>query len=142
MRFFKFFLLALLLIPGMRCSETEGTKGSTNPSLDDPYVIDMVLCIEVLNNKPVGITTIFTDADEIHLWVEWDNIFDTHNLLIEWINPDGDLEFNDEINFSSDNGRKVTWFSIKPGTPVKKGVWEVAVFLDGVFERSLFLEII
>ena len=92
MKILNYFLLFLLSALCTRCSDTQGTKGSTNPSLDDPYIIDIVLCVEVVNNKPIGITTIFTEEDEIHLWMEWDNIFDQHNLAVEWVNPDGNLE--------------------------------------------------
>ncbi|RKY89831.1 hypothetical protein DRQ09_00675 [candidate division KSB1 bacterium] len=136
----SFFLLMIFV--SVHCSKTSSKKGTTNPSLDDPYIIDIVLCVEVVNNKPAGITTVFTEHDEIHLWIEWDNIFDRHELTVEWINLDGNLELRDNITFTSDNGRQVTWFAIKPGIPVKKGSWEVVVYLDGIFERSLFFEII
>jgi len=142
MKIIRVLFALLFLCSGYNCSETKGTKGTTNPLLDDPYIIDIVMCIEVLNDKPAGITTIFIEDDEIHLWVEWDNIFDQHNVAIEWINPDGNLEFTDDTDFNSENGRQITWFSITPGKPAKKGVWEVAVYLDGNFERSLFFELV
>jgi len=126
----------------LSCSDSEKESGITTPSDIDPYIIDAVLCIDVINGIPVGITEIFIEDDIIHIWIEWDNIYDRNTVAVNWINPDGEIDTNDSVTFTSKGGRKVTWFSLKPGKPVKKGFWEVEILLNDNFMRSYLFEIV
>ena len=134
--------LLLIVILLMYCSETSQDSGTTTPTVYEPYIIDAVLCLEVVEGLPAGITNIFTTDDEIHIWIEWDNIYDRNTVSVNWIKPNGSIEADDSVTFTSRDGRKVTWFSLDPGTFVDKGFWEVEILLNGYFQRSYLFELI
>lgn len=137
-----FFILLLCLSIMFTCSESQKDSGTTTPSTLEPYIIDAILCLGVVNGNPAGITNIFTTDDVIYIWIEWDNIYDENTVSVNWLEPDSDLETTDRITFNSRNGRKVTWFALNPGSPTETGFWEIEIFLNGEFKRSYLFEII
>ena len=138
----NFTVLLLCLLIFVSCSESQKDSGTTTPSTLEPYIIDAILCLGVINGKPAGITNVFTADDIVHIWIEWDNIYDENTVSVNWLEPDGHLEAADEVTFNSRNGRKVTWFSLDPGSPADVGFWEIEIFLNGEFQRSYLFELI
>ncbi|MFC1726835.1 hypothetical protein ACFL4T_14530 [candidate division KSB1 bacterium] len=134
------FLVMFFLL--MYCSETTQDSGINTPTVYEPYIIEAVLCLEVVDGLPAGITNIFTTNDEIHIWIEWDNIYDRNTVSVNWIKPNGSIEADDSVTFTARDGRKVTWFALDPGDFIDKGFWEIEILLNGHFQRSYLFELI
>ncbi len=133
-----------MFLPGyIYCEkDAEGESGVLTPESEEPYLIDGVLCLGIVNGKPDRITSYFTSEDVIYLWIEWDNLFEEHEISIYWYNPEGELEYSSEPEtIYSPNGRKVVWFSLEPSIPVKTGEWLVEIYLEGSFQRSYLFDI-
>ncbi len=137
-------IILLSLAIGLNgCDDTaSGGSGLTDISREEPTIVDSVLAINVFKERPDGITDTFSsNADineEIFLWILWNNIEDFHTVKVSWFSPEDDLDeppfWEEERNFTSTTGEKITWFYIE--NPGDTGEWFVEIYLDGLFERS------
>ncbi len=141
------FLIFALILNG--CEEsTSGGSGATDIGRGEPKIIDSVLAVDITDDRPTDITDTFDPEidDKVYLWILWDNIDDGHEVKVNWISPDDDLDdppyHSEEITINSSTGDKITWFYIDAptgglgGTQFATGYWIVEIFLDGLFERS------
>jgi len=122
------------------CDETG--SGSSDILRGEPVILDLALAINLLDDRPDGITTSFLSGDDrIYLWVLWTNVEGRHTARVEWFTPDQELDESpfrgeDEV-FSSATGEQITWFFITPPQgEFPEGEWRVVVYLDDLFERS------
>ena len=131
------------------CEETtSGGSGVIDVARGEPKIIDSVMAVDVLNDRPQDITDTFDSEldDKVFLWILWGNIDDTHQVEVSWISPADELDdppyHTEKRTFSSTTSEKITWFYIDAptgglsGERFASGYWIVEVKLDGVFERS------
>ena len=131
------------------CDETtSGGSGVIDVARGEPKIIDSVMAVDVLNDRPQDITDTFdSELDgKVFLWILWANIDEAHTVEVSWYSPDDDLEdppyHEENRTISSTTGEKITWFYIDAptgglsGERFASGYWIVEVYLDGVFERS------
>ena len=122
------------------CDETG--SGSSDILPGEPTILDSALAINLLDDRPDGVTTSFLSGDDrIYLWLLWTNVEGRHTAGVEWFTPNQELDESpfraeDEV-FSSATGEQITWFFIDPPAgEFPAGEWRVVVYLDDLFERS------
>ena len=120
----------------------EAGSGSSDILPAEPTILDSALAINLLDDRPDGITTSFLSGDDrIYLWVLWTNVEGRHTARVEWFTPNQELDESpfragDEV-FASATGAQITWFFIDPPDgEFSIGEWRVVVYLDDLFERS------
>ena len=136
-------LFLTILWVGVICGGCDETgSGSSDILPGEPTILDSALAINLLDDRPDGITTSFLSGDDrIYLWVLWTNVEGRHTASVEWFTPDQELDESpfraeDEV-FSSATGEQITWFFIDPPDgEFPEGEWRVVVYLDDLFERS------
>jgi hypothetical protein len=137
-RFWYAFIVIVLSALFFGCDE-DGSRGVIEPWDDEPMILESVMCLDVDEGRPVGITSSFIETDErVYIWIYWINIEDRSTIEIAWFEPGEDLPFLEESErIGSDADSLITWFSIdKPTGGFIKGEWAVDIYLDGEFERS------
>ena len=135
------FAFAVILLPLLifGCAEEKGRSGVLEPSEDDPIILESVVCLDIEDDRPVGIADTFLASDErICLWIYWINIEGRNTVEVAWFEPDEDLPSLEESEIiDSSSGLSITWFSIeKPLSGFARGEWSVDVYLNDQFERS------
>ncbi len=139
-------LCSAMLVSG--CDETgSGGSGSSGVLRGEPAIVDSVLAISVVDDRPDGITDVFVSDlnDKIFLWIYWTHVEGRHTVDVRWFSPNTALDdppFREEREtFSSASGEQITWFFIeRPFIGFRKGEWIVEIDIDNLFERShLFL---
>ncbi len=141
------FLIFALLLNG--CEEsTSGGSGAIDLGRAEPKIIDSVLSVDVVDDRPSDITDTFDSEldDKVFLWILWDNIDTGHKVEVNWISPADDLDdppyHSEKITISSTTGEKITWFYIDAptgglsGERFASGYWIVEIYLDDLFERG------
>jgi len=127
--------------------ESSGGSGSSSPLMDEPAIVDSALAINVVDNRPDGITdTFFDSSDQIYVWIYWENVEGRHNVEVDWISPEDEIDappyHKDIESFTSSTGTAITWFYIdKPIGGFAQGEWFVDIYLDDYFDRSLIFEV-
>ena len=141
-------ILLALSIGLSGCEETRsGGHGATDLSRGEPSIVDSVLAIAVHEDRPDGITDVFSSGvnDQVFLWILWKNIEETHTVEVSWYAPGDDLDNpyrSDKRTITSTTGEKITWFYIDAprvqslNVGFEQGEWLVEIYLDGLFERS------
>ena len=72
------------------CEKTEKSGGeSWEP--EGPYIVESVLCNHLEDGNPAGITNDFYLGDTVYLWVQWENVADTHLVETRFWKPSGHL---------------------------------------------------
>jgi len=141
------FLSIAFILSG--CEETtSGGSGAIDIGRAEPKIIDSMLAVSVVDDRPSDITDTFDSEldDKVFLWILWDNIDTGHQVEVNWISPDDDLEdppyHSEKITISSTTGDKITWFYIDAptgglsGEKFASGYWIVEIYLDDLFERG------
>jgi len=137
-RFWSAFTVIVLPVLIVGCGE-EGGSGAMEPLADEPMVLESVMCLDVDDARPVGITDTFLESDEeIYVWIYWTNIEDRSTIKAVWFRPDKDSPSReDSQRIESSTGFGITWFFIEaPSDGFTEGEWSVDIYLDGQFERS------
>ena len=137
-RFWSAFAVMVLPILIFGCSEGGGS-GTLEPMADEPMVLESVMCLDVDEARPVGITNSFLESDkEIYIWIYWINVEGKSNVKVAWFEPDKELPFREDSQLiDSSTGFSITWFFIeRPAEGFPDGEWSVDIYLDGLFERS------
>ncbi len=135
------FAFAVILLPLLifGCAEEKGLSGVLEPSEDEPIILESVVCLDIEDDRPVGITDTFLASDErVCLWIYWINVEGSHTVEVVWFEPDDESpSLEEKVVIDSSSGLSITWFSIeKPTNGFARGGWLVNVYLDGLFERS------
>jgi len=135
-----FLIMSFILVSFwiISCSESGGSS-STEPFADEPMIIDSVMCIDVKQEKPNGITdTFFKSDDRIYVWLYWSNVEGTSTVKALWFKPDSDMPYlEDSQVVRSESGFAITWFYLdKPVGGFSTGEWSVEIYLDDRFQRS------
>ena len=123
------------------CESQSGGSSSISPFKGEPMIVDSVLSLDVVDNRPNGITDTFRSDDErIYLWIYWINVEGSHNVRVEWFSPEqgtGEPPYYKSTEYFTSSGEQITWFYLeKPAGGFARGEWEVYVYLDNSFERS------
>ncbi len=137
-RFWLVSIVIVLPVLILGCGD-EGGSGVLEPLADEPMVLESVMCLDVGEGRPMGITNSFLDSDEeIYVWIYWINVEGEHTAKTVWYEPDAELPFEEESRtFDSSTGFSITWFFIEePSDGFAKGEWSVEIYMDGLFERS------
>jgi hypothetical protein len=137
-RFWPASIVVVLLILTLGCGE-EGGSGAVEPMADEPMVLESVMCLDVDDTRPVGITNSFLKSDaEIYVWIYWTNVEGRSTVEAIWFEPDKDSAFYEESQtIDSSTGFAITWFFIeRPAGGFSEGEWSVDIYLDDLFERS------
>lgn len=124
------------------CGEKSGGAGSVSPLEGEPMILDAVLALDVVDDRPNGITDTFrTDDERIYLWIYWVNVEGRHTVRVEWFTPSQGVDEPPYLktveHFNSRTGDRITWFYIdRPPGGFERGEWQVFIYLDNLFERS------
>ena len=145
----KFILLVFLggIILGGCDSSPSGGSGSLDLLKGEPAILDAVLAVDLIDDRPVGITdTFFASSDRIYLWIYWAAVEGRHTAAVSWYSPAQDLDAppfrEDAESFTSSTGDQITWFFIdRPSGGFTDGEWSVDIYLDELFERSIFFRV-
>ena len=141
--FYLFVLLGGVIFGGCDSSPSGGS-GSLDLLNGEPAILDAVLAVDLIDDRPVGITdTFFESGDRIYLWIYWAAVDGRHTAEVNWFSPAQDLDDaplrEDDESFTSSTGDQITWFFIdRPSGGFPDGEWSVDIYLDGLFERSIF----
>lgn len=127
--------LALLASVAAGC-ETERSSGSTFDPLLGPRVAESVLCLDVIDGQPVGITDLFEQGEEVHLWVRWENLEPPHVVEAIWYDPLGDEVDATLLDLGGTRSERVTAFRLNLTFRSEPGRWDVELWLDEEFVRS------
>jgi hypothetical protein len=137
-RFLWAFTMIVLPVLIVGCGE-EGGSGAVEPLAGEPMILESVMCLDIDDARPVGITDSFLESDdEIYVWIYWTNIEGRSTIDAVWFRPDKDSPFReDSQTVNSSTGFGITWFFIgAPPDGFTEGEWSVDIYLDGQFERS------
>lgn len=145
----RLFLVVFLggMVLGGCDSSPSGGSGSLDLLQGEPAILDAVLAVDLIDDRPVGITdTFFESSDRIYLWIYWAAVEGRHTAEVSWYSPEQDVDdppFRDDAeSFTSSTGDQITWFFIdRPSGGFPDGEWSVDIFLDGLFERSIFFAV-
>jgi hypothetical protein len=141
--YFGMLAVAIILAPVLiGCEGKSGGSSSVSPFEGEPMIVDSALALDVVDNRPNGITDTFrSDDSRIYLWIYWINVEGSHTVRVEWFSPEEETGappyFKKTEYFTSGGGEQITWFYLeRPTGGFTRGEWEVYVYLDGSFERS------
>ena len=137
-RLCSIFTLAMLLCFVLGCDDNGG-QGTVEPLSNEPIVVESVLCLDVNDARPVGITDAFFESDDkIYLWIYWSNVDLSSEVEVFWYEPGAESAAqHDSQSIDSLSGYAITWFSIdRPVGNFEVGEWSVDIYIDGLFERS------
>ena len=132
----------LALVVG--CDE-DGDMGALEPLADEPMILDAVMCLQIEDGRPAGITDTFLESDDsIYIWIYWSGIDTTSTVEALWFEPGDDTAtLAESQTVSSSSGFAITWFSInRPDDNFAEGDWSVDVYLDNLFERSYLFTVV
>ena len=134
------FGVMLLIIPlsMIACSESGGSS-AVEPYSDEPMIVDSAMCINVDQNRPDGITSMFLNSDDkIYIWLYWSHVDTSATAKAVWYKPDSEVPYREDSQIvRSDSGFAITWFYLdKPIGGFATGEWSVEIYLDDKFERS------
>ncbi len=123
-----------LFLLNTACEKTPKSGGESWQPVG-PYIVESVLSRDVVDGYPAGITNEFYIGDTVHLWVQWENVADTHYVEARFWDPSGNLADSVILSLVPSERLITTFFYIL--TPFSSiGEWEVGIFLDGQFQRS------
>ncbi len=112
--------------------------GSGTSDINGPYISDAVLATGISDDGfPVGVTDEFHAGESVYLWILWENFNDFHQINVEWISPSGNVAAEDSV-ITDGNGLRVTYFVIQTTAACETGEWEVEIYMDNQFRRSLY----
>ena len=112
--------------------------GSGTGEIEGPYIVESVLASGINDDGfPIGITDEFYPGGDVYLWILWEDYREYHQVNVVWLKPSGSIFVQDSIMTSGD-GLKVTYFMIHLSQVSERGEWEVQVYLDNEFRRSLY----
>ena len=137
-RFLPTFTVMVLTVLILGC-DGDGGSGAAEPLADEPMILESVMCLDVDDTRPVGITNSFFESDEkIYIWIYWSNVEDESIVEAFWYEPDGESPFREDLQeINSSTGFGITWFFIeRPIDGFTDGEWSVDIYMDGLFERS------
>lgn len=145
-RLFLFVFLGGIILGGCDSAPSGGSR-SLDLLKGEPAILDAVLAVDLIDDRPVGITdTFFESSDRIYLWIYWAAVEGRHTAEVSWYSPAQDLDDppfrDDNESFTSSTGDQITWFFIdRPSGGFTDGEWSVDIYLDGLFERSIFFRV-
>ena len=137
-RFWPAFTVMALSVLILGCGE-KGGSGTVEPLADEPMILESVMCLDIDDARPVGITNSFLDTDEeMYIWIYWTNVERVSNVKAIWFEPGEESPLReDSQRISSSTGFAIAWFFIEaPADGFTRGEWSVDIYLDGLFERS------
>jgi hypothetical protein len=134
----RWLLLALvcgyaLVLTG--CDE-ERTGGEVVGPLLGPRVAESVLALEVIDGVPVGITDIFVQGEDVHLWVHWEDLHPPHEAEAFWFDPFAEQVGFTVLEITGRAAEQITVFTLELTEFSETGRWDVELYLDGEFQRS------
>ncbi len=136
-RLFLIGTLSLAFIAGCNAPE----HGAGQREVAGPYIAEAVLASGLAQNGyPIGITDEFSPGSDVYLWILWENFDDLHKVNVVWLNPGGNVYVEDSVITAGD-GVKVTFFHIGLSMAAMTGEWEVEIYLDDEFRRSLYFHV-
>lgn len=117
------------------CGRERGSGELLGP-LAGPRVAQSVLCLAVVDGRPVAITDLFERTDDVHVWVQWEGLEPPHSVEAVWFDPSDSEVESTIIDIAGGPSERVTVFRLElaPGSPL--GRWQVELFVDGQFMRS------
>jgi hypothetical protein len=129
----KIFILIFLLF--YYCEERIKTiKEVVFP--EGPMIVESVMCTDIINGNPYGITEEFFKGDTVNLWILWMGIRENSKITCFWSKPDGNLFAKDSIVIERDTGKMITIFSVLTDNSSPSGEWMVEIYLNQDFLRS------
>jgi len=132
-------LLSIIFFSG--CEAKSGGGAVVTPGRDEPAIVDSVMAINVHEDRPDGVTTLFfNDSSEIFLWIYWMNVEGRNEVEVRWFSPNEGVDdppyWEETQSFTSTTGQQITWFYIEePSGGFTEGEWFVEIYLNGSFER-------
>lgn len=116
--------------------ETERSTGSAFEPLPGPRVAESVLCLAVVDGRPVGITDLYEQGEDVHLWVRWEHLEPPHVVEAVWFDPLGNEVDATLLDLRGTRSERVTAFRLNLTFTSEPGRWDVELWLDDEFERS------
>ena len=138
-RHWSVFAIMVLLVFVSGCDEDGNREGMVEPLPDEPVILESVMCLDIDDARPVGITdTFFESDDRIYIWMYWSSVETPSTVEVLWFEPGAELSSDkDSQIIDSSTGYAIAWFSIdEPVGGFKEGDWSVDIYLDDLFERS------
>ena len=135
-------LVAISLMLLSSCGKDEVASGSLVGPTVGPRVDESLLALGVFNGVPVGITSLFEQLDDVHLWVRWANLVPTHEAEAVWFDPAGAEVAFAVVNIGEGPSDQVTDFLLELTSSSSVGRWEVLLYLDGALQRSHVFDVV
>jgi hypothetical protein len=67
--------------------EKERATGDVVGPLEGPRVAESQLALAVVQGAPAGITAVFEQGENVHLWIHWTDLEPPHDVDVFWIDP-------------------------------------------------------
>jgi hypothetical protein len=129
--------LAALIAAGLALGcESEKSTGTVVGPLAGPRVAESVLCLGIVEGLPDGITEVFEQSEDVHLWVHWEALTPPHTAEAVWYDPDGREADATTVEITGSAAEQVTVFRLALTSVSRLGRWSVDLRLDGEFMRG------
>lgn len=122
------------------CEESPTTTGNIAGPLEGPRVAESYLALDVVDGAPAAITDSFTLDDIVNLWIHWTDLDPPHEIEIVWWDP-LDNDYSTTLQLTENVAEQVTVFTLQFGAQAATGRWEVEIWIDGEFMRSLLFDV-
>ncbi len=133
-------MVVLLALAVAACADEKATGNVAGP-LVGPRIIESQLALEVIDGAPAGITDIFALEEFVNLWIHWGGLEPPHEVEAVWWDP-LDNNVSTTLDITEDAPEQVTVFTLELVQFSVTGRWEVEVYLDGVFMRSILFNVV
>ena len=140
MRLRGFALIGVLALAVSACSDDTVTGDVVSP-LEGPRIIEAQLALEVVDGAPAGITDIFAVGEFVNLWVHWDRLEPPHEVESVWWDPLDNFVAT-TLDITENVPEQVTVFTLELIPVSVTGRWEVEIYVDGEFMRSIIFNVI
>ncbi len=127
-------VLFAILVSLLGCSANTGVVGGESSTQEGPVLLDATLSLGIVDGRPKGITDYFFFNDTVNVYTLWQNVKDTDKVTFYFLNPSQDVM--DSFLISLLPGEFSTAF-VSYVPPQIAEDWEVMIYLDNDFERSL-----
>ncbi|GEM_PF-3268814 len=127
-------LLFLWMFLFISCNGERGVVGGESNVEEGPVLIDATLSLEIVDGQPAKVTDYFYIDDTVNVYTLWEDVPDTETVYFYFVDPDGDVR--DSLNLPLYPHKFST--CIASYIPYSdEGDWEVLIFLNNTFKRSL-----
>ena len=127
------FMLSFMILFAS-CTRKSGVIGGESNVQEGPILVDATLSLDFVDGNPAKITDYFYFGDTVCVYTLWENVQDTETVYFYFVDPNGYTR--DSINLPLYPHEFSTCITSYIPDHIE-GDWEVIIFLNNTFKRSL-----